>query len=213
MEGTSQTVREEVFNSITCGIGACLSIAGLVVLVVSVSPGGDVWRIVSVSIYGTSLVLLFLAATLYHAIPSKNAKRVFEILDHCMIYLLIAGTYTPLALVTLHGPWGWSLFGAVWGLALFGIVFKVFCVSRFRVLSVMIYLLMGWLVVVVMRPLLQQLTLEGIGWLLAGGVIYSSGLLFYAWRTLPFRHTIWHAFVLMGAACHFVAVLRYVLPV
>lgn len=211
MEDTSQTALEEVFNSVTCGIGACLSIAGLVVLVVSASPGGDAWRMTCASMYGASLVLLFLVSTLYHSIPSRKAKRVFKILDHCMIYVLIAGTYMPFALVTLRGPWGWSLLGAVWGLALFGMVFKVFFVSRFRGLSAVIYLLMGWLVVIALRPLLQHLPLGGIGWLLAGGAIYSSGLLFYAWRTLPFHHTIWHLFVLMGGACHFVAVLRYVL--
>jgi hemolysin III len=135
---------------------------------------------------------------------------VFQILDHCMIYLLIAGTYMPFALVTLRGPWGWSLLGAVWGLALLGIALTIFSLSRFRALSAAIYLLMGWLVVIALRPLLQRLALGGIGWLLAGGLIYSSGCLFYAWKRLPFHHTVWHAFVLMGGACHFVAVLRYV---
>ena len=208
-----QTVLEEIFNSVTCGIGFCLSVAALVILIVSASRGGDAWRIVSVSIYGASLVLLFLFSTLYHSIPSKKAKHVFEILDHCTIYVLIAGTYTPFALVRLHGPGGWSLFGAVWGLAVLGIVFKAIFISRFPVFSAVVYLLMGWLVVIAFRPLLQHLAAAGIGWLLAGGVIYSAGLLFYAWRTLPFRHTVWHVFVLVGCGCHFVAVLKYVLPV
>ena len=208
-----QTVLEEIFNSITCGIGCCLSIAALVILIVSASRMDDAWRMVGVSIYGSSLVLLFLCSTLYHSIPSKKAKHVFEILDHCTIYVLIAGTYTPFALVTLRGAWGWSLFGAVWGLAFLGIVFKAMFVSRFRVFSVVVYLLMGWLVVIAFRPLLQHLAMAGIGWLLAGGVIYSAGLLFYAWRTLPFRHAVWHLFVLVGSGCHFVAVLKYVLPV
>lgn len=203
---------EEVFNSITCGIGVCLSIVGLVMLVISAGPSGDARRMVAASIYGASLVLLLLMSTLYHSLPNGKAKRVFEILDHCMIYVLIAGTYMPFALVTLRGPWGWSLFGAVWGLALFGIVFKIFFVSRFRVLSAATYLLMGWLAVIVLRPLQQHLALGGIHWMLAGGIIYSGGLLFYAWKALPFHHTLWHVFVLLGGACHFVAVVRYVMP-
>ena len=173
-----QTVLEERFNSITCGVGFCLSIAALVILIVSASRVGDAWRIVGVSIYGTSLALLFLCSTLYHSISSKKAKYVFEILDHCTIYVLIAGTYTPFTLVALHGPWGWSLFGAVWGLAVLGIVFKAMFLSRFRVFSAVVYLLMGWLVVVAVRPLLQHVAAAGIGWLLAGGVIYSAGLIF-----------------------------------
>lgn len=207
-----QTLSEEILNSITCGIGLALSVAALVILIVSASLRGDAWKIVGVSIYGTSIVLLFLFSTLYHSIPSKKAKYVFEILDHCTIYVLIAGTYTPFTLVTLRGPWGWSLFGAVWGLAFFGILFKAFFISRFRVLSAVVYLLMGWLVVIALGPLLRHLAPAGIGWLLAGGVIYSAGLIFYAWKKLPFHHTVWHLFVLAGCVCHFFAVLFYVLP-
>lgn len=207
-----QTVFEEICNSITCGVGFCLSLAALVMLIVSARRMDDAWRMVGVSIYGTSLALLFLCSTLYHAIPSKKAKDVFEILDHCTIYVLIAGTYTPFTLVTLRGAWGWSLLGVVWGLAILGIVFKAIFLSRFRVLSAVVYLLMGWLVVIAVRPLLQHLAAAGIGWLLAGGVIYSAGLIFYAWKTLPFHHTVWHVFVLVGSGCHFVAVLKYVLP-
>ena len=208
-----QTVLEEIFNSVTCGVGFCLSIAALVMLIVSASRVDDAWRMVGVSIYGTSLALLFLCSTLYHSMSCKKAKYVFEILDHCTIYVLIAGTYTPFTLVTLRGAWGWSLLGAVWGLAVLGIVFKAMFLSRFRVLSAIVYLLMGWLVVVAVRPLLQHVAAAGIGWLLAGGVIYSAGLIFYAWKKLPFHHTIWHVFVLVGSGCHFVAVLKYVLPV
>ncbi len=208
-----QMVLEERFNSLTCGVGFGLSLAALVILIVSASRVGDAWRIVGVSIYGTSLALLFLCSTLYHSMSSKKAKYVFEILDHCTIYVLIAGTYTPFTLVALRGPWGWSLFGAVWGLAVLGTVFKAMFLSRFRVLSAVVYLLMGWLVVVAVRPLLQHVAAAGIGWLLAGGVIYSAGLIFYAWKKLPFHHTVWHVFVLVGSGCHFVAVLKYVLPV
>ena len=150
---------------------------------------------------------------MYHSLSCKKAKYVFEILDHCTIYVLIAGTYTPFTLVALRGPWGWSLFGAVWGLAVLGTVFKAMFLSRFRVLSAVVYLLMGWLVVVAVRPLSQHVAAAGIGWLLAGGVIYSAGLIFYAWKKLPFHHTVWHVFVLVGSGCHFVAVLKYVLPV
>ena len=207
-----QSALEEIFNSVTCGIGFCLSVAALVVLVVSASLEGDVWRIVSAGIYGASLVTLFLFSTLYHCTASKKAKRVFEILDHCAIYVLIAGTYTPFALVTLRGSWGWSLFGIVWGLAFFGILFKIVFSVRFRVFSSIVYLLMGWLIVIALLPLSQHLAHRGIAWLAAGGVIYSAGVLFYAWRRLPFSHTIWHFFVLAGCACHFFAVLFFVLP-
>ncbi len=207
-----QTVLEEVFNSVTCGAGLLFGVAALAVLAVRAGFGGDAWRVVSACVYGASLVMLFLFSTLYHSIPSGKAKRVFEVLDHCMIYVLIAGTYTPFALVTLRGPWGWSLFGVVWGLALFGILFKTLFISRFRVFSALVYLLMGWLAVVVLRPLTRHLAPAGIGWLLAGGVIYSAGLLFYSWKKLPFHHTIWHLFVLAGCFCHFLAVFFYVVP-
>jgi hemolysin III len=166
-----------------------------------------------VSIYGTSLALLFLFSTLYHSIPAKKVKHVFEVLDHCTIYLLIAGTYTPFMLVKLRSVLGWSLLVAVWLLALFGIVFKSFFINKFRVLSACVYLLMGWLIVIAAGPLKEQLALAGIAWLLAGGIIYSLGLIFYAWKKLPFHHTIWHLFVMVGCACHFVAVFFYVLPV
>lgn len=207
-----QTVLEEIFNSITCGVGLCLSIAALAILVVFASLGGDAWRIVGVSIYGASLVLLFLFSTLYHSISSKKAKHFFEILDHCMIYVLIAGTYTPFALVTLRGPWGWSLFGTIWGLAILGILFKIFFISRFRALSAIVYLLMGWIVIIALDPLLKNLAPAGVLWLLAGGIIYSVGLIFYVWKKMIFSHTVWHLFVLMGCCCHFFSVLYYVLP-
>ena len=208
-----QTVLEEVLNSVTCGVGLCLSIAALAVLTVSASLGKDAWRIVSVSVYSASLLLLFLFSTLYHCVPSKKAKRIFEILDHCAIYLLIAGTYTPFALVTLRGLWGWTLFGVIWSLALFGVLFKIFFIERFRFLSAIIYLLMGWLIVVALEPLTQHLPPKGIAWLFAGGVIYSVGLFFYAWKKLLFHHTLWHFFVLAGCVCHFFSILFYVVPI
>lgn len=208
-----QSALEEIYNSVTCGAGLCLSVAALVLLVVFAVLGGDIWRIVSVSIYGVSLVLLFLFSTLYHSVSSKKAKYVFEVFDHCTIYVLIAGTYTPFTLVTLRGPWGWSLFGIVWGLTLCGIAFKIFFTSRFRVFSSVVYLLMGWLVAVALRPLSQNLALAGVGWLFAGGIIYTAGVFFYSWKKLPYHHTIWHLFVIAACLCHFFAVFFYVLPV
>ena len=207
-----QTHIEEVFNTVTCGIGLCLSIAALAILVTLASLRGDALKIVSFSIYGTSLIGLFLFSTLYHWVRSEKAKHVFEILDHCAIYILIAGSYTPFTLITLKGAWGWSLFGVVWGLTVAGIVFKAFFVKKFKVFSVMIYLLMGWLVVIALQPLTQNLAAEGIGWLAAGGLIFSFGVSFYAFKKLPFHHVIWHLFVIAGCACHFFSIFFYVLP-
>jgi len=205
-----QSVLEEVFNAATCGVGFLLSLAAFVVLVVLSGLKGDVWRIVSFSVYGASLVLLFTLSTLYHCFWSIKVKRIFEILDHCAIYLLIAGTYTPFTLVTLRGPWGWTLFGVIWALALGGILFKFYFIERFRVFSIFLYLLMGWLVAVALGPLNRHLATQGIVWLAAGGVIYSLGIIFYAWKKLPFQHTLWHLFVLMGCGCHFFSILLYV---
>lgn len=203
---------EEIANSITCGIGFCLSIAGLVILVVLASLHGDVPRVVSFSIYGASLILLYLTSMLYHAIQCRRAKHVFEIIDHSAVYVLIAGTYTPFTLVTLKGAWGWSLFGVVWSLAAAGIVFKSFHVKRFKAFSNIVYLAMGWLVVVAIQPMIKALPFEAIAWLLAGGLLYSSGVLFYAYEKLPFGHAVWHLFVLGGSLCHFFSIFYYVLP-
>lgn len=203
---------EEIANSITCGIGFCLSIAGLVILVVLASFHGDVPRVVSFSIYGASLIFLYLTSTLYHALQTRRAKHVFEIMDHSAVYVLIAGTYTPFTLVTLKGAWGWSLFGVVWALAVLGIVFKLFHVKRFKLFSNMVYLAMGWLVVIAIQPMAQALPFGAIAWLLAGGLLYSSGVLFYAYEKLPFGHAVWHLFVLAGSFCHFFSIFFYVLP-
>jgi len=207
-----QDPTEEVFNSITCGIGLCLSIAALVMLVVLASTQGDPVRVVSFSIYGASLVLLFGFSTLYHSVMHEKAKHIFSILDHCAIYLLIAGTYTPFTLIILKGGWGWSLFGVVWGLALGGILFKAFFIKKLRILSVVVYLLMGWLVLIALKPLMQHLAPMGIAWLATGGIFYSLGIIFYAWKKLRFHHVIWHLFVLLGCACHFFSIFFYVLP-
>ena len=202
----------ERLNSSTHLMGTVLAVAGAAVLVVLAARLGDPWKIVSFSIYGASLILLYLTSTLYHALQCRRAKHVFEIMDHSAVYVLIAGTYTPFMLVTLRGAWGWSLFGIVWSLAVFGIVFKSFHVKRFKAFSNMVYLAMGWLVVIAIQPMIKVLPLGAIAWLLAGGLLYSFGVLFYAYERLPFGHAVWHLFVLGGSLCHFFSVFFYVLP-
>ncbi len=204
--------REELINSITHGAGLALSIAGLAVLVTLAALKGTAWHIVSCSVYGATLVLLYTASTLYHSVRSPRLKRFFRILDHASIYLLIAGTYTPFMLVNLRGGWGWTLFGLVWGLAAVGILFKIFFVDRFAIASTVVYLLMGWLVVIAIKPLLMLVPGGGILWLLAGGLAYTLGVVFFAWEKMPYNHAVWHVFVLTGSVCHYFAVLFYVLP-
>lgn len=204
--------KEEIANSVTHGIGVALSIVGLILLVFYSTLMGDVWRIVSFCIYGTCLILLYTASTLYHSFQSEKLKHYFRIMDHAAIYLLIAGTYTPVTLVSLRGGWGWSLFGVIWGLAIAGVLFKLFFVNKFNVLSTIIYLLMGWLVIIAIVPLVKAVAPAGLYWLIAGGLTYSAGTIFYLWEKLPFNHAIWHLFVLGGSICHFFAMLWYVLP-
>ena len=206
------SVAEEIAHAITHGVGLLLSIAALAILVVFASLRGNAWHIVSSSIYGTTLVLLYTASTFYHALPSPRAKGVFRILDHAAIYLLIAGTYTPFTLVNLRGGWGWALFGVVWGLALFGIVLEAVAKQRVRILSLVLYLGLGWLVAVAVKPLLDSVAGGGLVLLLLGGLAYSGGVVFYSWHRLPYHHAVWHVFVMAGSACHFFAVLFYVIP-
>jgi hemolysin III len=204
--------KEEIANSITHGMGLCLSIVGLVILVVLASIHGDAWRVVSFSIYGSSLIILYAASTFYHSFRSERMKHLFKIIDHSAIFLLIAGTYTPFTLIPLRGAWGWSLFGAIWGLALAGIGFKLFFVNRFKVLSTIIYLIMGWIVLIAIQPLVKNIPAGGLGWLATGGILYSLGVIFYLWKKLPFNHAIWHFFVMGGSTCHFFAIYFYILP-
>jgi hemolysin III len=206
------TPGEEIANSITHGIGAGLSAVGLIVLVVLATSYGDVWRIVSFSIYGATLIILYLASTLYHSFRNKRVKKIFKILDHSTIFLLIAGTYTPFLLISLRGVWGWILFGVIWGLAVSGIVFKALFINRFRKLSVLIYILMGWLCVVAIKQMVVRIPLGGLIGLTAGGVLYTTGVIFYAWRKLKFSHAIWHLFVLSGSICHYFSIFFYLLP-
>jgi hemolysin III len=207
-----QSRREELVNSLIHGLGLVFALAALVVLVVRASLQGDAWHVVSFSVYGASLVLLYGISTLYHATLRVSAKRVLQRIDHGSVFLLIAGTYTPVTLVTLHGGWGWSLFGVVWGLAGVGVVLKAMLGDRFEITSTLIYLAMGWLGLVAIGPLLAQLPPGGIFWLVVGGVAYSVGTLFYLWERLPFHHAVWHVFVLTGSVCHFILMLRFVLP-
>ncbi|MCE9600405.1 MAG: hemolysin III family protein [Spirochaetia bacterium] len=204
-------LQAEIANCLTHGIGAGLSIAGLAILVSFAAKEGDPWKLVSFTIYGSAMVILYLASTLYHAFLAPRAKKIFKILDHSAIFIAIAGTYTPFTLVSLRGPWGWTLFGAVWVLAILGITFKVFFVNRYRLLSVVVYILMGWMVVIAQQPVRDMIPAGGIVWMVAGGLAYTAGTAFYASRK-PMSHMIWHLFVLAGSICHYMAVLFYVLP-
>ena len=208
IEDASVTLGEEIANSITHGVGAALSVAGLV-MVVAAALHRTAGHVLACAIYGGSLVLLYLCSTLYHALTNPRAKRVFRVLDHASIYILIAGTYTPVTLVVLRGAWGWTLFGVIWALAVAGVVFKCFFTGRLNFLSTAIYVLMGWLAVVAIRPLLAALSWTGFLWLAAGGIAYPSGVLFFASRW-KYSHTVWHLFVLAGSICHFVAVYPFV---
>jgi hemolysin III len=204
---TPRLSAEELANSLTHGVGLMMSIAGFVVLVVLAAMRGSAWRIVSCAVYGSTLICLYTASTLYHSIHFPRLKRVLKICDHCAIYLLIAGTYTPFLLVNLRGSWSWSLFAVIWGLAMAGILFKVWFVEHFSVFSTVVYLLMGWLALVAIKPMLLRVPLSGLLWLLSGGVLYTVGVVFYAWKKIPYNHAIWHGFVLAASTCHYFAVL------
>ncbi|MGA8053395.1 MAG: hemolysin III family protein [Burkholderiales bacterium] len=201
----------EKFNAVTHLVAAVLALVGAIVLVVLAAVGGDPWKVVGVTIYGVTLLLLYSFSTLYHSLRGR-AKNVLRELDHQSIYLLIAGSYTPFCLVTLRGPWGWSLLGIVWGLAVLGSLQELRQRNGARVLSVVIYLLMGWVVLVALVPLRQALGPAGFAWVAAGGLFYTVGIVFYALDTrLTHAHGVWHLFVIAGSATHYVAILRYVL--
>ena len=209
---TSHVSVEELANSITHGIGLALSIAGFVFLLVLAVMRGTAWHIVGCAVYATTLVCVYAASTLYHGIPRPHFRRILRILDHSAIYLLIAGTYTPFLLVNLRGPWGWSLLGVVWSLAIAGIVFKIWFVDHFQILSTAIYIAMGWLALIAVKPLFAAVPISGFIWLVAGGLLYTFGVLFFAWKRVPFNHAIWHIFVMAGSICHYLAVLYSVVP-
>ena len=204
-----QSLGEEIANSITHGIGAGLSIAALVILVVFAALQGDAWKIVSFSIYGVSLFALYLTSTLYHSFTNPKLKQFFHVLDHSAIFLLIAGTYTPILLISMRGVLGWILFGLIWALALGGIVFKIFFFEKFKMLSVLFYVGMGWLVVIAGKPVLEMVPTSVNLWLLIGGIFYTAGVVFYVTKKIPFQHGIWHLFVLCGSVSHFFGMLQY----
>ncbi|HEY3425020.1 MAG TPA: hemolysin III family protein [Negativicutes bacterium] len=204
---------QEILNTVTHGVGALFALFGLVVLTVSAYLQGSIWHQVSFIIYGVTLVLLYVASALYHGFMNKKIKYILKICDHIAIYLLIAGTYTPFALVPLHGILGWSLFGVIWLLAVIGIVFKVFFVKRFKIISTVCYIIMGWVILIAIRPLVAALPLAGLYWLIAGGVFYTAGTVFYLNKRFPFNHAIWHLFVLAGSISHFITIFVYVLPI
>jgi hemolysin III len=204
------TLGEEIANSISHGIGTGLAIVGLTVLIIIAVLNNDPWHLVGFAIYGITLVLLYLGSTLYHGIQHRRAKDVFEKLDHSAIYLLIAGTYTPFLLITLHNAWGWTLLVAVWGIALLGVAYKMLYINHYKRLSVLGYIFMGWLGVIAGRQLFQNIPPESLFLLALGGVIYTLGVTFYVWRRLPYNHTIWHFFVLVASVCHYFAVLHLV---
>jgi hemolysin III len=203
---------EEIAHAVSHGIGALLSIAGLVVLVAFASLYGNAWHITSSSIYGATLILLYTASTLYQGIPQPAAKQVLRRLDHAAIFLLIAGTYTPFTLVNLRGEWGWTLFGLVWGFAILGVVLEIAVKRRIKWLSLSLYLGLGWLVLIAIQPLLETVATGGLILLLAGGLCYSLGVIFYVWKRLAYHHAVWHLFVMAGSLLHFFSIFFYVLP-
>ena len=209
---SNQSFVEEIINSLTHGFGSLLSIVGIAFLITLASLNGNAWHIVSCSIYGATLVLLYMASTLYHSVRTSKAKQALKVVDHSCIFLFIAGSYTPFTLVSLNGAWGWSIFGVVWVLAGFGIVFKIFFIERFEKISTLVYLGMGWLILVAIVPLKESLPTWGIVWLAFGGLAYTGGVVAFVLQKIPFNHGIWHLFVIAGSVCHYVAIMLYVIP-
>lgn len=204
-------VREELVNALTHGVGATAALAGGAVLVALAALHGDGWQLTGAIVFGLCLLLLYVASTLYHAIQHPVAKARLKVFDHCAIYLLIAGTYTPFTLIGLRGTLGWVLFTSIWLLALSGVLFKLFFTGRFKLLSTLIYVAMGWLVILAIVPVFRALDAWTFGWLLAGGLCYTLGTVFYHRPSLPYSHAIWHLFVIAGSVCHYVAVMAQVL--
>ena len=206
------TKKEEMVNAITHGVGVLLSIVALVFLIIFSVQKGLPWHVVISVIYGASMLLLYVSSTLVHSFPEGKTKDIFEIFDHSAIYIFIAGTYTPIMVLVIQGSLGWTLLGIIWGVAIIGVVFKAFYVKRFLFLSTLLYIAMGWMIVIVWGPLTAAMPSEGIQLLIAGGLLYTFGAIFYVWRGFPFHHAVWHVFVLGGSATHFFAVLFYILP-
>jgi hemolysin III len=213
MQNERRLLLEEIANSFTHGIGLILSLAGLAVLIFLAWTKGDKSHIIGCSIYGATLVLVYAASTLYHGVQNPRIKHIFRLLDHTAIYLVIAGTYTPFTLISLRGFWGWTLLVLVWSLSLFGIAFKIAFVNRYKGVSMALYLIIGWLAVIAAKPIITSIPLGCLFLIMGGGAAYMTGLVFFAWERLPFSHTIWHIFVIVGSVCHYCAVVFYVLPI
>lgn len=211
MNASVFTKKEEIAHAITHGLGALLSIVALVVLIIFSSIHRDPLLITSVTIFGSTMLLMYISSTLVHSLPAGKGKSVFLIIDHASIYFFIAGTYTPLLLMTIEGAIGWTLFGIVWGLALLGTLLKVFFVERFVILSTLFYILMGWLIVFAWGPLTETLHNNGLNLLIAGGIVYTVGAIFYVWKRIPYHHVIWHLFVIAGSTLHFLVIFLYVI--
>ena len=203
----TQTVMEEIANSITHGLGFGLSVAGLTILVVLASMEGDPWRITSFAIYGSSLTILYLVSTLYHSLTHSRTKAIFRRLDHSAIYLLIAGTYTHVIMISLRTTWVLYLLPIIWAMAILGVYIKVRYIHRYERLSLAFYIFMGWFALIAVKPMFNSIPIESFIWIIIGGACYTSGVVFYAWSRLPFNHTIWHGFVLIGSISHFIGML------
>lgn len=203
---------EEIANAITHGLGVLLSIAALVLLLVSSSIYGTTWHIVSFTIFGATMLLMYFCSTLLHSLPPGKAKNIFEIFDHSAIYFFIAGSYTPFCFIVLDGSMRWTLFGIVWGLAIGGTIFKSFFVKKYMLVSTLLYIVMGWMIVIAWKPLVNFLEPNGMILLVVGGVLYTVGAIFYVWRGFKFHHAIWHLFVMAGSIMHFFCILFYLLP-
>jgi hemolysin III len=204
-----QSLGEEIANGISHGVALVASLIATPFLIIETHRSGGSWNTIAAGIFAASMVFLYLSSTLYHVLPDNKAKRVFRVLDHAAIFLLIAGTYTPFTLGVLRGTWGWTLFGLVWGLAIIGMILKVAGVMRHPWISTGLYLAMGWLVIIAIRPFLAKVPLEGVLWLLAGGLAYTGGVAFYAAERVRYCHFVWHLFVVLGTTCHFFAILWY----
>lgn len=206
------SVGEEVAHAVTHGLGAVLSIGGLIFMLYWAIEYGDTYHVVSAAIYGASLILLYTASTLYHAFPWPRVKYFFQQMDHAAIFVLIAGTYTPFALINLRGVWGWTLLGVVWSIALLGVTLELVMTKRRKWLSLSLYLGLGWMALIVIKPMIDNIDLPGLLLLVAGGITYSLGVIFYVWKSLKYHHAIWHLFVLGGSIFHFFSIFYYVLP-
>ena len=212
MKQRSYTLGEEIFSSVTHGVGTLLAVAGTVVLIVAAAVYGDALTVVSTAVFGASMIVLYCMSTLYHAITNPKAKRFFRVMDHNTIFFLIAGTYTPITLTILRGTLGWVLFGVIWGAAVVGIVLNSIDLERFRKPSVVCYIAMGWVIVIAIRPLLQKMDAACLWLLVAGGVFYTVGVIFYAIKKVRYFHPVWHIFVLLGSVCHYLSILFAILP-